>query len=179
MVQTDKEKEKEQQPETEDVSEGYVLSMGVPRKTLHLLDFRPEPGFIIAVHPGIHEDDIWAAGVPLTMQAPAGGKRAQVGNVMVTGNISAAKGFVAKCVYQIVDYSIPVQELDGRKRTRRWDSGNKGDNDANREVYAQLLQAPFRDIIEGFLDMMAGRDTETQHDFEELKNVQPQLLSTS
>lgn len=165
--------------EPEDVSESYVLSMRTPQATLNLSESDPSKHYITAKHPGVNEDDIWATAVPLSMQAPAGQNRAEMGNVTVTGNVSAAKGFIAKCVYQIVDYAIGVEELDGTVKVRRWDSANGGDNGVNREVYTQFLQAEHRDLVEGFLDMVAGRDTDAQRDFEELKKERPQLLNTS
>jgi len=176
MSKAKKDEEKKQVPK--DVSESYVVSMGVPTETLNIPDI--DGAFITAAHAGIHEDEIGAAAVPLSMKRASDGKEhEQIGGMTLTGNLAPAKGFVAKCIYQITDFSVRVEELNGQIRVRRWDSSKAGDNKANRELYVQLLQAPFRNTIEGFLDMMAGRDTEAQKDFEELKKEQPQLLSTS
>lgn len=171
--------EEQKQDELQDVSESYVVSMKVAQATLNLPSPPSEKLFVTAVHPGIHEDDISAAAVPLSYNAGAESNQARIGGIVVSGGVAPAKGFVAKCTYQIVDYAIAVQELNGDERVRRWDSSKGGDNETNRQMYVQLLQAPFRDMIEGFLDMMAGRDTDAALDFEELKNAQPQLLTTS
>ena len=130
--------------------------------------------FITAKPAGLANDEIFARGANITM----GGVATQTGIVTV----SPAAAFVGKCIVQIVDFSIPIQTVDGEIETWRYKADGAGDNYHNRQFYEQLLfkeAIEAHDLIDGFLDFIDGRDTQTAKDFEELKNEQPLLLTDS
>lgn len=90
--------------------------------------------------------------------------------------------FVDKCVAQVTDFCIPVEETDGRPGVRQYDAKNEGDNRANKDVYKIIrdtADCQFRTILNGAMDFVAGNTTPARKEFEELLQEQPQLLTTS
>ena len=88
--------------------------------------------------------------------------------------------FVGKCVAQVTDFCVPLSPEDGG--TRNFDPKNRGDNRANRELYAALRdveQCNIRTRLNGAMDFVAGSDGPARKDFEELLHEQPQLLTDS
>jgi len=181
-------KEDEQEiSEPQDASPSYLVVMDQVEQTLYLPETNEE-AYIRARDPGMHEDQIAAAQMPLTMK---GGRlraqkknRGEIEDVVVTGNVAAASAFVAKCIYQITDYRLPVLK-EGKVAWRRFNPSNDGDNHENRQLYVRMLappkpgEPPVADLIESFLDYVAGRGTPAQEDFEALLVEHPQLLATS
>jgi len=96
--------------------------------------------------------------------------------------VTKGQTFVEKCMAQVTDFRLKVQEEDGTVRVRRFDTTNRGDNRINREVYEALRDVPeckFRTILNGAMDFVAGQTGPARRDFEELLAAEPRLLTTS
>jgi len=190
-----KEEQQEEQSEPkQDVSPDYLVVMEHRPQTLYPVA-SDKSIFITAVHPGMAEDDITAAMLPISWQTPgrARGRRqaqtqeARAEAITIKGSVGTARAFVEKCRHQITDFRLPVMEKDGEVKVRKYDPKNGGDNRSNREVYEGILQStqPIEslgnqslwDVVEGFLDSVAGRGTDAAEDFDDLKKELPQLVS--
>jgi len=192
----EEQKEEQSQPK-QDVSPDYLVVMEHRPQTLYPV-VSNESIFITAVHPGMAEDDVTAALMGVSWQTPGQGRRGKRGErgqpqgeqletITVHGSVGTARGFVEKCRRQITDFRLPVMEKKGEVKVRKYDSKNGGDNRSNREVYEHILTATqpiesleersFWDVVEGFLDSVAGRETDTAEDFDDLKKELPQLVS--
>ena len=150
--------------------------------------------FITAVHPGVAEDDVTAATMPISWDTPGRTRRQrgqpqeeQLETITVRGSVGTARAFVMKCLRQITDFRLPVEERNGEVKIRKHDPRNNGDNRGNLEVYEHILtsvepldilaERTFWDVVEGFLDSVAGRGGDVAEDFEDLKKELPQLVS--
>ena len=180
----------------DEVSDGIATAMDVQDATLlfEAEDFNPE-FFIRAVGTALDEDDILNASVQYRFdqqQEPKKGRRqakkakkAQMGTTMqASAMMNPRKAFVAKCEAQITDFSMKFIEDDGTKGgkvvVRRYDKGSSVADRDNRACYVSwVMSETMRELVEGFLDRLAGRGTDAQEDFEDLLFEQPQLLKTS
>ena len=189
----EEQKEEQSQPK-QDVSPDYLIVMEHRPQTLYPVA-SDKSIFITAVHPGMAEDDVTAALMGVSWQTPGQGKRGERGQpqgeqsetITVHGSVGTARGFVEKCRRQITDFHLSVLEKDDKVKVRKHDSKNGGDNRSNREVYESLLWMTkpieslggrsFWDVVEGFLDSVAGRETDVAEDFDDLKKELPQLVS--
>ena len=188
---TTKEQQEQSDPK-QDISPDYLIVMERRPQTLYPVASNKSI-FITAVHPGMAEDDITAAMLPISWNAPGrtrGRKRNQPQEeeteVMMHSAARPAYAFVEKCRYQITDFRLSIEE-DGKIKVRKYDSKNRGDNRSNREVYESILwmtksikslgDMSWWDVVEGFLDSVAGRETDTAEDFDDLKKELPQLVS--
>ena len=195
--------EVEQSEPQQDVSPDYLIVMERQPQTLYPVA-ADKSIFVTAEHPGMAEDDITAAMLPISWETPGqargrGRKQAQsqeeqMETITVRGSIGTARGFVEKCRRQITDFRLSVFETieDKKKKVgsiRKYDSKNHGDNRSNREVYEHILTATqpleslgersFWDVVEGFLDSVAGRESDVAEDFDDLKKELPQLVSNT
>jgi len=189
----EEEEQKEEQSELkQDVSPDYLIVMERRPQTIYPIA-SDKSVYVTAQHPGLAEDDITAAMLPISWQTPAGRGRGkaqpqeeQTETLTVRGSVGTARAFVEKCRHQITDFRLPVEEK-GEAKIRKYDSKNRGDNRSNREVYESLLwmtkplkslgERSFWDVVEGFLDSVAGRESDTAEDFDDLKKELPQLVS--
>lgn len=152
-----------------DVSEGYLLSMDDALVTWDI------PGwggkyFIEAKHPGLGEDKVQRAAVKLNIQQGDN----KVEDVRIIGDVATAQAFVEKCATQITSFCLPAQE-NGKPTDKKWSPANEGDNRDNRRLYVRLLASKseiegkaFPELLAGFLDQVAGRDTPAREDYEAL-----------
>jgi len=185
------EQQEEQSKPKQDVSPDYLVVMERRPQTLYPVA-SDKSIFITAVHPGMAEDDITAAMLPMSWQTPGrtrrrGQAQTQEETITVKGSVGTARAFVEKCRRQIIDFRLSVMEKDGEVKVRKYDPENGGDNRSNREVYEGILQStqPIEslggrslwDVVEGFLDSVAGRGTDVAEDFDDLKKELPQLVS--
>ena len=186
--------EVEQSEPKQGVSHDYLIVMERRPQTLYPIA-SDKSVFITAVHPGMAEDDITAAMLGISWQSPGRGKRSKRGQpqgeqseaITMYGKTGAARGFVEKCYRQITDFRLLVQEENGEEGIRKYEPKNDGNNRSNREVYESILMSTqpikslgdqsYWDVVEGFLDSVAGRETDTAEDFDELKKDLPQLVS--
>jgi len=188
----------EQSEPKQDVSLDYLIVMERQPQTLYPVA-ADKSIFVTAEHPGMAEDDITAAMLPISWETPGqargrGRKQAQsqeeqMETITVRGSIGTARGFVEKCRRQITDFRLPVMEKEGKVKIRKYNSKNRGDNRSNREVYEHILTATqsleslgersFWDVVEGFLDSVAGRESDVAEDFDDLKKELPQLVSNT
>jgi len=188
--------QKEKSEPKQDVAPDYLIVMERRPQTLYPIA-SDRSVFITAVHPGMAEDDITAAMLPISWQtsgqARGRGRKQdqsqgeQAETITVRGSIGAARAFVEKCRHQITDFRLPVIEKEDEVSVRKYDSKNRGDNRSNREVYEGILQSTqaveslgersFWDVVEGFLDSVAGRESDAAEDFGDLKKELPQLVS--
>jgi len=180
--------------EQQDVSPDYLIVMERRPQTLYPVA-SDKSIFITAVHPGMAEDDITAAMMGISWQAPGRdrhGKRGQPQGeqseaITMYGKTGAARGFVEKCYRQITDFRLLAMEENGEVGVRKYEPKNDGNNRSNREVYESILRMTepvesldgqsIWDVVEGFLDSVAGRETDTAEDFDDLKKELPQLVS--
>lgn len=158
------------------VAPGFLFSMREAAYTMRFpqLGFAPEY-YVTAKPAGIGNDDIIARGTDIRF----GDTKGTSGGSMF---LRPGAAFVGKCIVQITDFAIPVADEDGKHQTMRYKSENNGDNYHNRRLYERLLTkeaAEIRHLLEGFLDSIDGRDTDAQTDFDDAKNAQPLLLTTS
>ena len=192
--QKDSHPEEEQSVPKQDVSPDYLIVMERRPQTLYPVA-SDRSIFITAVHPGLAEDDITSALMGVSWQTPGQSRRGERGQpqgeqletITVHGSVGTARGFVEKCLRQITDFRLPVLEKKGVAGIRKHDPKNGGENRSNREIYEHMLTAtqPLKslndrswwDVIEGFLDSVAGRGTEVAEDFDDLKKELPQLVS--
>ena len=170
------EKELQQTESLTDVSPGFQIVM---EDTSHTLRF-PEAGFdssvfITAKPAGIGNDEIFRRGMKLRLTG-SGDEATGI------AELSPGAVFVGKCIVQITDYAIPVLE-EGKQVVWKYAPKGGGDNNHNIRLYERFLTKEaqgFRDLIEGFLDYIDGRDdTDAALAFDELKNEHPQLLTSS
>ncbi|MDD3493888.1 MAG: hypothetical protein PHZ19_10380 [Candidatus Thermoplasmatota archaeon] len=133
--------------------------------------------------------------------AGGGKRRRQDAPVKMVGAIAVGRAFVEKCVHQIKGFRLPATDKDRHGELlaieRQWNPANEGDNPDNRAFYAfmadERLRFPVeklrpehvdivseelsgefvtaRDLVEGWLDLLQGRDTDAQADFERLGNA--------
>ncbi len=193
---TEEQQEEQSEPKL-DISPDYLIVMERRPQTLYPVA-SDRSIFITAEHPGMAEDDITAAMMPLSFQTAGKAQRRgrtqpqeeQMETMTVQGSIGTARAFVEKCRHQIIDFRLPIREtVDGDTVIRKYDSKNRGDNRSNREVYESILGMvepiaslegrSFWDVVEGFLDLVAGRETDVAEDFDDLKKELPQLVSDS
>lgn len=171
-------------PET--VSESYDMVMGggaTPRLVIsEYIPTAAADSFVQARATGVREDDIIAESSHYELKGMAGGNRearraARKGKdvqAQVVGTVSPQRAFLAKCRVQITDYRLKArepQEQGGRVITRTYNAQNPGAND---EIYASWLlpgNERMRDLVEGYLDHVAGRGTPAEEDFEALGNA--------
>lgn len=172
----------EDEPE-ELVSEGYDFVLGAPEKQrLIIADYfkgaSPE-SFIEAKGTGIKEDQVTAAAAHINISGGGSGgnraarrknKREGRGGDDVLATPRPFHGFIAKCRVQITGFKLVAKMgSTGQIVTREF-----GDATQNDEIFVSWLQPGnerMKDLVEGFLDKLAGRDTPTQKDFEALGNV--------
>ena len=186
----------EQSEPKQDVSLDYLIVMERQPQTLYPVA-ADKSIFVTAEHPGMAEDDITAAMLPISWETPGQARgrgrkqdqsqEEQMETITVRGSIGTARGFVEKCRRQITDFRLPVMEKKGEVKVRKYDSKRGGDNRSNREVYEHILTATqpleslgersFWDVVEGFLDSVAGRESDVAEDFDDLKKELPQLVS--
>ena len=172
----------------DEVSDSMVVSMAQEEQTLLFPenDFKPDM-FITATGTALDEDDILNASAQYhfdqqqqTRKGRRQQKQAKAEKMQVSATVNPSKAFVAKCMTQIIDFRMPVKEANGTDGFRTYDNGSSVADRDNRAFYTQMLGNPdLSDRVEGFLDYLAGRGTDPQEDFEDLKNEQPQLLKTS
>lgn len=179
--------------ESTNVNPSYMFVIGQKELTLHFPQFDYDPKVYVRAKPTLlEEDDIAQAAFALQWEQKAmpanRQERRQARKKGISGeealqmkaSLSPGYAFVAKCIAQITDYQLPVREA-GREdvQYRTYNGRNNGDNEANKEIYKNLLQPgaeAFRDLIEQFLDYVAGRGTEAQEDFEAFLAEQPRVL---
>ena len=90
--------------------------------------------------------------------------------------------FVQRCVVQVRDYKLLGQDERGNAVVMTYSKTNDGDNKTNRTVYRSLRDTksvPFRSILLGAMDRVAGRETPFQAEFDALFAEAPRLLSDS
>lgn len=154
--------------------------------------------FIEAQHPMEQSDRVSRAGVEVELQdvpvqpGRTGKKRhkdqrAQQqragGGSKAFVHISPVQAFLAKCLSQITDFRLLYREKDAQREGEfrdvicRYDADNDGDNEANRRIYRWFLRSDYLDQITGFLDLVAGLDTQSTKDLLAAKKEQPQLLT--
>jgi len=158
------------------------IGLATPEDTLNLdmlEDDTPEEQrkpsgtyFITARHPGIEEDEIAAAFFDF------GGLQETDEAQVLTGDVYRIGGYLKKCVVQITAFCLPVTGINGDERQQVWDPKNGGDNEDNRTIYLRLLDPALKvgpdeealgDMLQGFLDAVAGRGTEIAEKHEEQK----------
>jgi hypothetical protein len=177
----------------QDASPSYLAAVGGRDKTLYFPQLQYDQRFFIRARPPTVEGDDAIAGAAIHATPPAlAGNRAQrraqarKGNgdatpasSQVTIAITPNAAFIAKCVWQVTDFSFPVMRgEDVVIRSHNTDRG--GDNTDNREFYAMLAHpsvAEFRELVEQFLDYLGGRESDAQDDFEAFLAASPQLLT--
>lgn len=177
-----------------EVSPGYLMVLGQKSETLYFPQLGFDRSFYITARPTLlDEDKISQEAVVLKWEqaAPVAQNRAQrrhgggeaAAPMQMQAAVSPNRAFVAKCAAQITDFRFPVIEQGERTPTiRKYNEANGGDNAANREIYETFLargMEELRDLIEQFLDFVAGRGTDAQADFEAFLAAQPQLLAGS
>lgn len=183
-----------------EVSPSYMIVLGQRELTLRFPQFDFTSEVYVRARPTLlEEDDIAQAAMAVRWEqkpTPAGSRKArrargergkkqdqpeEVETLKMQAAISPGSAFVAKCLAQITDYRIPVLEKGASRSTfRTYNDRNRGDNDDNREIYEFLLQPgadSFREMIEQFLDYVAGRGTEAQEEFEAFLAEQPRVLA--
>lgn len=183
-----------------EVSPSYMIVLGQREQTLRFPQFDFATDVYVRARPTLlEEDDIAQAAMSVRWEqkAVAGGNRkarrargdrskkqeqpTEAETLRMQAAISPGSAFVAKCLAQITDYRFPVVERGSSKPTmREFNDRNRGDNDDNREIYENLLQPgaePYRELIEQFLDYVAGRGTEAQEEFEAFLVAQPRVLA--
>jgi len=84
-----------------------------------------------------------------------------------TATVLPSQVFYARCLAQITDYCLPTEGDDGIIVDATRDPKNKGDNRANREVYAALYRSPLRSIVSAWLVEVSG----VKQDVEDLGNA--------
>lgn len=185
-----------------EVSPSYMIVLGQRELTLRFPQFDFASDIYLRARPTLlEEDDIAQAALSVRWdQKPvqAGNRKARRARgergkkkgepeepevLKMQAAISPGGAFVAKCLAQVTDYRIPVLEKGASKPTcRAYNDRNHGDNDENREIYEYLLQPgaeSYRDLIEQFLDYVAGRGNEAQAEFEAFLAEQPRVLADS
>ena len=142
------------------------------------------------------EDGITTRVMQMATKAPT--RRRNDDEVEMVGNVGIGQAFGEKCVHQIRNYRLPARDKDRDGNVvdvvKEWNPANGGDNPDNRKLYeymaderlrvprALLLvdqaddedlpaEVPLRQVIEGWLDMLQGRDTPAQEDFMRLGNA--------
>jgi len=174
-------------------SSSFIVAIGeqpVPAlKIAAFADGAPAEWFVQAKHPRGDEAKIRDAGVGVTIDyGPAQNRAQRRGKRVAEGQAAAPKGimrqdpdahFLAKCRYQITGFALPARKVgsDGSPTLTRFDIKDYGWNQGNIDVYEAVLYAPdqtFRNLLEDYLDWVAGRDLDTQYDFEALGNAQGQ-----
>ena len=154
-----------------EVPVGYILSFESTEQTLvfsDVVDGIDSKYYISAQHPFDKEDKIRNK----TMQfAMSGKKEADIEGSHITGNVCAAAAFVEKCICQITGFKIPAKNENGNIVDIEYNPASRGDNRENKRVYTTLLASPFMQIVDGFLDTVAGRDTASSEMWNELKNA--------
>lgn len=178
--------ELEDTPETDEepeelVSEGYDLVMGgADTQRLVIADYfkgADADSFIEAKGTGLKEDQVIEAGTQISIGGGAGGNRAarrakgsKRGGDKVTAIPRPNHAFLAKCRAQITDFCLKAKDpKSGAVVVRRF--GKPAENDEIFTLFMQPGNERMRDLVEGFLDKLAARDTPTQEDFEALGNV--------
>ena len=191
---------RDQETATE-ASPGYMIVLGQRELTLRFAQFDYAPDIFVRARPTLlEEDDVAQAALSLHWEQKAqqgGGSRAQRRargqrgkkqaapdeTIRMEAAISPGNAFVAKCVAQVVDFRLPILERGSSKPSfRTYDERHRGDNESNREIYENLLQAgaeAFRELTEQFLDYAAGRGTDAQADFEAFLAEHPLALGGS
>ena len=186
--------------EPAEVSPAYMIVLDQREETLRFPQFNYDRSFYVRARPTLLEEDRVAQealSLRWEQAAPAGGNRSQrraqgqrgkqtPGTdepLLMQAAISPNRAFVAKCVAQVTDFRLPILERGATQPTvRTFNERREGDNESNREIYEYLLQrgaTPFRQLIEQFLDFVAGRETDAQADFEAFLAAHPQLLDAS
>lgn len=183
-----------------EVSPSYMIVLGQREMTLRFPQFDFASDIYLRARPTLlEEDDIAQAAMAVQWEqkpVPSGSRKArrargergkkqeqpeEVETLKMQAAISPGSAFVAKCLVQITDYRFPVVERGASKPTfRTYNDRNHGDNDDNREIYEHLLQPgahAFRELIEQFLDYVAGRGTEAQQEFEAFLVEQPRVVA--
>lgn len=168
-------------------SSSFIVAIGeAPVPPLKLAAFGegvPAEWYVQGKHPRGDEAKITDAGMGVTIDYGAAQNRSQRrGKRNVEGQ--APKGilrqnadahFLAKCQYQITGFSLPARPVgSGVEPTlTTMDKREGGWNKGNINVYEAILYSPdqtFRNLLEDYLDWVAGRPLETQYDFEALGN---------
>lgn len=183
-----------------EINPQYMIVLGQRELTLRFPQFDFASDVYVRARPTLlEEDDIAQAAFAVQWDQKAAGpgnrkaRRArgergkqqsqpeEVETLHMKAAISPGGAFVAKCLAQITDYRIPVLEKGSSRPTfRTYSDRNRGDNDDNREIYEFLLQPgaeSYRELIEQFLDYVAGRGTEAQEEFEAFLAEQPRVLA--
>lgn len=183
-----------------EVSPSYMIVLGQRELTLRFPQFDFASDIYVRARPTLlEEDDIAQAALSVRWDqkpVPAGNRKARrargergkqqsqpedTETLKMQAAISPGGAFVAKCLAQVTDYRFPVLERKASKPTyRTYNDRNRGDNEDNREIYEHLLQPgaeSFRELIEQFLDYVAGRGTEAQEEFEAFLAEQPRVLA--
>lgn len=161
------------------VSEGYDLVMGgAETQRLVIADYfkgADPDSFIEAKGTGLKEDQVIEAGTQISIGGGAGGNRAarranKRGGDRVTAIPRPNHAFMAKCRAQITDFCLQAKDPKTDEIVARR-FGKPAENDAIYVLFLRPGNERMKDLVEGFLDKMAGRDTPTQEDFEALGNV--------
>lgn len=100
-----------------------------------------------------------------------------VGPEKFIGGINPWGQFLAKCYAQIVDFSLPQVDGDGREvGVVAFKRANDGRNSHNRSVYESLSPALMNYLI-GAMDWVAGETGEAREAFEVLFRQSPSLVA--
>ena len=162
----------------------FVLSLEDEPQVLRIHDFAPRNDpkyFISARHPGLNEDKVLRAGggwvTPINRQA----QRTQEVEQRLEQTPGAA--FLAKCRYQIEDFLLP---MGPGKPDVGFDPSKGGWGERNQEVYRSILKQTGKggrlgllEIVEGFLDFVAGRETMLAETYADLFPVPGKPAATS
>jgi len=126
--------------------------------------------FVEAEEPGVKEGEIHRAA--MGVQARGGRNAKDTDDIEVSIGMNPYAAFIAKCECQIVDFCLPCATGEATT-SKRFEPKNNGRNRSNTEVYQGLQRTHgVKEAIEGFLDEVAGRDTDSAADFEALKGGQ-------
>lgn len=174
--------------EDEEVSASFVVALGNREQTLLFPQFKYDPRYYVrAQGTTVNEDEVTTALLPARM-SPGGmalnraqrrGKQpVEGGSLSIDFAPRVNSAFIAKCLVQITGFCFPVREKSGKVVNRQYDPAGGGDNANNREIYAAFLTPgnEFAAQLVGFLDYVAGRNSDAQADFEAFLAAHPQSL---
>lgn len=165
-----------------DISDFVVVMDEVEAPRLQLSKLRPglpDDWFVQAKHPRGNEQKITDQGSRTELDYSDVKKKRTNGDGGggVKGQVHFNPGayFLAKCRYQIMDFALPlVPKGKTAQVLMRYDSANGGANKSNQEVYEAILYSPkqgLREMIEDYLDAVAGREAGADYEWDALGNA--------